>query len=456
METLNPKPETADADKIAALEKKYPALYATWAARPEHFIECHPSDLRANAKENWKNYAQLLNKAILNNVTWYERREKTLNPSEVASGVMRNAAPGPDGQPIMGYDFLLASPPEVPCMTCTAAAFPVKYAHVLPALMIANFLKQNPNDNVDTTVICQGYGVEPADAWWSAAQTPDATKAVTCVVTSNEFQTFLRALKEERTKPILRICIWMLCVGHAFMIVWEQGARHDVIYFIDNAVTVEPIDDFRTAVLNAFNASICNERLKIGVIQERFKTSVFSTGDVEIQPDLVCVSFMARSTVFLNSMDVMVDKEKLKFIVDFAHPGFLAQCYLEFEKALVHLLTNCFLHCGTHQPDEQPGGTCVWLPAVMKNKFVNINDICLLVFDPLTQNIENATRFEFFFAAKSKFKAVLESHQSFNTSTFNGCTVCSEFTPNAAQPSIQLQAAARQCDQVLCRVLDRI
>ena len=175
METLNPKPETADADKIAVLELKYPALYATWAARPEHFIECHPRDLRANAKENWKNYAQLLNRAILNNVAWYERKKQPLDPSEVASGVMRMKAS--DSQQIIGYDFLLDKPPVVPCMTDNAA-FLMRYAHVLPVLMIANFLEQNPSETVDTTVLCQGYGVEPSEVWWSKNQETDASKAV--------------------------------------------------------------------------------------------------------------------------------------------------------------------------------------------------------------------------------------------------------------------------------------
>ena len=97
--------------------------------------------------------------------------------------MIRKTPPESEDQPnaaestIIGYDFLLDKPPVVPCMTDNAA-FLMRYAHVLPVLMIANFLEQNPSETVDTTVLCQGYGVEPSEVWWSKNQETDASKAV--------------------------------------------------------------------------------------------------------------------------------------------------------------------------------------------------------------------------------------------------------------------------------------
>jgi hypothetical protein len=378
-------------------------------------------DLREIASVTWENFQSLINRAILNNISWVENKKPELDLAEIASGVMKDA----DGA-ICGYDFLLDKPIEIPCMT-SSAAFPMRYAHVLPALMISNFMKRTQSENVDMTVLCHGYGFQELEKWWTEddkAATPD--DAARFIVESEAFKSYVDT---PRTKPIKRICIWMLCIGHAFMVVWEQGERHDVIYFADNAVGVEEIDLFRNEFLKKFKERLSPHR-SMGILKrELFKTSIFSTAEIEIHSDLVCVSFMARSTVYLNTMDSFLDKDVVRFIVDLTDARFQALCYLKFEKALAKFLTACLINNGLCHAGKKCNSRCVWLPEVMKNKFVNINDICLLVFNPnKKKGLEMANHCEFFFGECSSFKAV--NHSSGNTSIDIGsgpCTIASDY-----------------------------
>ena len=93
-----------------------------------------------------------------------------------------------------------------------------------------------------------------------------------------------------------------------------------------------------------FRTRIAEHRLPDVVTRDLFKHSVFSTNDVKIQEDLVCVSFMARSTVNLNSMRFMFDNDSVRLFNEMADIRFQAQCYYEFEKALISFLTDCFLN----------------------------------------------------------------------------------------------------------------
>ncbi len=86
------------------------------------------------------------------------------------------------------HDFLVDKPPHPPCMT-SGAAFHMGYAHVLPALMLSNFLKRSQSDNVDMTVLCQGYGYKSYKSWWAAkTSTATAKNAAEFLVNRKDFQ----------------------------------------------------------------------------------------------------------------------------------------------------------------------------------------------------------------------------------------------------------------------------
>lgn len=445
---------------LTEMEKRkatYPKLFEIWSKRPDGLNVVKDIDLRQCATETWKNYSVYLGRAILNNVRWKERLHKELSIAELASGVMKKSA-----TEICGYDFLMSSPPMIPCMISNAA-FPMRYAHVLPALMISNFIKATQNEKIDMTVICQGYGCSKEEIWWrddDEANKGTAETAAQCVVESDVFKAYL---VKEVVKPIKRLCIWLLCVKHAFMVVWEHSITHDAIYFVDNtAGQIPDIDAFRGAFLAAFSDRIALHRVSSALIKNLFEKSIFSSSDVEIQPDLVCVSFMARSTAYLNTMDLFFEKEQLRLILDSADVRFQAFCYFEFEHALSVILRDGFISSGSFDGDGNFSSLCVWLPVAMKNKFIDINDICLLVFDPEKKDIVDAMRFEFFFGSVSSFKNVSNGNVPFDINLLQkpkhgGCCVSTEFRPT--EQVIGLRAAAaglRECRGVLGEALASI
>jgi hypothetical protein len=408
--------------EIDRLKKKYPELVHVWEKR---MTELHGGeiDLRQHALDSWRNHDALLWQAILNDIKWVEQNNGASRDSELSLGVMRRS----DGK-ICGYDFLVGSPLEIPCM-CPGATFPMRYAHVLPAMMLANFLKNTQTGLVETTVVCQGRGVETDDVWWyeDAECRGTAATAADSVVESAVFQSYLNKVK---VKSMRRICAWVLCVRHVFMVVWEQGDCHDVIYFADNAVGDKRIDAFRNDFLNRFRDLLDTHRISGVTRRELFTRSVFSTSHVAIQPDLMCVSFMARCTAYLNTMHTFCDGSAVKFIVDMLDVRSQAFCYSQFESALSRFLADCLLGDGSGSASK-----CVWLPGAMRDRFVNINDVCLMVFNPRTSDISKATRFEFFFDPVPSFKAVsADSDESgLDIDLFGGgCRIASESVPMSA------------------------
>jgi hypothetical protein len=447
--------KSVDSD-MESLKTKYPAIYAVWNARPEGLI-IKDVNLLECTQTLWKRYDACLKQAILSNVAWIECRGGDIIIADLSSGVMKNK----EGD-VCGYDFLMSSPLVRPSMY-SDGVFPFRYAHVVPALMISNFMKATQSDNIDMTVMCQGYGYTAEEEWWGREDS-SAEKAVECVVESDVFKEFVA---NSTPKPIKRICIWLLCFGHAFSVVWEQSksrnASTDVIYFIDNYVMENAaVDAFRRDFLNRFRDRIANHRnLDALIVRNMFDRSLFSDDDILIQSDLVCVSFMARSTAYLNTMDLFIDKKAVKFIVNLADPRFQAFCYYEFEKALSNFLEFGLLSKTKKRASRSQSKKCVWLPSVMRNKFVNINDIHLLTLDPTTGDTANATQFEFFFDAKSEFKAVGGELVAMNIGgepkTGGVCTIATSFTPDPTELSLRAAAAGlRECRGVLGEALASI
>jgi hypothetical protein len=54
----------------------------------------------------------------------------------------------------------------------------------------------------------------------------------------------------------------VVCVGHTFSVVWEQGDFHDAIYFIDNAVRCGDceIDEIRISFLESLKRLLSEYR----------------------------------------------------------------------------------------------------------------------------------------------------------------------------------------------------
>ena len=443
-------------ENIERWRDKYPSLYEIWNSPPLS-EEQKQIDLRQNCFKKWDEYTLVFQQAVLNNVAWMKKNDITLDIPNISSGVMKV------DDKIVGYDFLVSTPAKIPCMTPQEAAFPYRYAQVLPALMLVNFMKHTRSEKVDLTVLCQGYGFTDEEKWWvDEASGATADDAAGFLVDSEEFKSYVN--KEIVQGKVKRLCVWIFCIGHVFMVVWERGAQHDVIYFCDNVKKGQGCDDicdFRNEFLACFSQIIDDIRSKDTTVKKfnLLSRSLFSTRNVEIQSDLVCVSFVARSTAYLNTMDVFVDTDAIKFIANIADPRFHALVYNKFEDSLFDFLKNYLLIEGRRDNSGYFSSACVWLPSVMQNKFVNINDIHLLMFYPEEAGVASATRFEFSFDKASSFKAVLtdtdtgsidiSERESYDKR--DACTFMAAFTPSIT-PLVTLNAAAsdlRECRKAL-------
>ena len=271
---------------------------------------------------------------------------------------------------IRGYDFLVGPPLTIPCMSAFGGFSP-RYGHVLPALMLAGFLQKSSAKNVQTVHICQGYGIPLDKMWWKSDNDIDYGSIADMLISSEAFQSGLQCMQPSIEKKIRRMCIWLSCIGHVFLIVWECGAAHDVLYYADNHAK----NDFRKRFMPVFSDKIISYRMSKH-LKNRFDKSVMSQDDVKLTPHLMCVSFMARSTAYLNSIDSFLDSASKQVIGETVTTVDARICYLLFEKALFTFL-NEKIH----------SGKCVWLPAVMQEPFVNIDDVCLNEIIPGTDKV---------------------------------------------------------------------
>ena len=145
-------------------------------------------------------------------------------------------------------------------------------------------------------------------------------------------------------------------------------------------------------------------------------------------------------------MRLSVDREALKCIINASGTRVLAVYYAQFEQALFGFLKLKIEH-------ERK---CVWLPAIMQNKIVNINDMHLLVSDPHNTSKEQQTRFEFSYHDTPHFDEILSD---MNSGSFeldfkdkpSSCNVSAAFSA-VTQRSITLTTAAsglKECRRTL-------
>ena len=357
-----------------------------------------------------------------------------------------------------GYDFSYGKKAVIPCMT-ENGGFHARYCHVLPALMLKQFIEDNQG-KVKTTVICMGFGYKIAERWWGKSVNVPVKAIAGWVVHSEAFKNFSTL---DYSSTVRRLCIWILQKKHVFMVVWEQGSASDVIYFADNLED----NPFRKEFMTVFARRIKNLRSKDCDLMERFDRSIFSCMDVKCSRDFACVSFMARCTAYLSTMEIYNDKSALKCIMYNADVKFHKEVYLSFESALFSCLNRYIIGDGT---TSHPGGMCVWFPASMNQRFVNINDVCLKVFDPKIEEPENACTLRF--SGMGHMFVREGSHDStpinLNGTTLNiegevpipsSCTVSSKFHHPPINQTIHLRSALsmlRECKELLYSASSRI
>ena len=109
-------------------------------------------------------------------------------------------------------------------------------------------------------------------------------------------------------------------------------------------------------------------------------------------------------------MKIFTDKLALKCILYNADVKFQKSFYILFENALFSCLNRYIIGDGS---ESYPGGMCVWFPASMNQQFVNIKDVCLNVFNPKTEEPENAI--PLLFCGMSKMFVIKKGQQDGET-----------------------------------------
>jgi hypothetical protein len=282
----------------------------------------------------------------------------------------------------MGCSFL-HSKFSLSAEQCTYA-FPIMFenggmipyhSHVIPALMINQLMSilGGIGNEITTYVLCQGNGIP--DAWWDGDPSrrlivKDARFAdyvLGFLFGSISFQTYCKFMLGSFSpgKTVKRLCIWIKDFGHVFMLVWEirvQNLSVSWCFAVDN-LRVNP---FRDVLLNRFIHLMGSKFAPHNFKGMREGVTGLSGSQIEVMPDMKCVSFMARSTVYLS----MVIRSDLMWIVGkFRESGGIElerRNYVEFERSLLKFVTDCVNR-----------GRTVWLSPI-KGAFVDINDVKLL------------------------------------------------------------------------------
>ena len=174
-----------------------------------------------------------------------------------------------------------------------------------------------------------------------------------------------------------------------------------------------------------------------------------TSGHIATASDMKCVSFMARSTLYLS----MIDKSNLMWMTEkFSNASsiqFERINYIMFEKHLFDFISS------THME-----GKVVWM-SPMNSSFVDISNIYLIKIDPSDPLRDRDDNCYVYTGCKFGF---LNRNKAKRPSKFSGqgCSMSSHYyttTPTSTQ-SLRLTSAAplarvRECRLMLARLLSR-
>lgn len=334
----------------------------------------------------------------------------------------------------------------------TATSFPLMsetgrfgfyHAHVLPALIINQFLKVTTvlaRGTIETHVLCQGNGYASSYKWWELSDADITRKKITWaglivkwLLSSLAFQAKLRVMGNKIFNSgvkVKRLCVWLMKPLHVFMIVWEVSLLGDdrgvssVCYHIDNLEK----NDVRDEILQIFV-------VKINRIVTEFTTSKQPDNDrvirpvhVPIVPDMMCVSFMARSTVYLS----MIHSTAMAPTVILFHKAIGLEneraTYNSFNNKLIEFIQMCVRD-----------GSMVWISPICA-AFVDIQDIHLV---KVSRGNENSRHDHYVYAGARRGFVPLGDTDSVDIEDEMQCTISSRF------PATTLLAHVRACRAVV-------
>ena len=192
-------------------------------------------------------------------------------------------------------------------MMGSGGGLPQCHAHPLLAIFIQPHLKSLHNERMEFHVLCHGlrYEDKTIETWNSERDnvSMDNYKYFTQhLFDSNALKSIL---EQPILKPIRRICIWMLLYKHTVLLCWDefrdsQMVRHAWNIYDNlpntqvNLITLK--SEFEAQLRNAIREKKCGK----GEIICRGHTRL---PFITLRSDLVCVSFMARCTLYLKMFE---------------------------------------------------------------------------------------------------------------------------------------------------------
>ena len=254
--------------------------------------------------------------------------------------------------------------------------FSTQHAHTIPALFLRHHLRSLQNPHIELHVLCHGFKYTETDMQtWGYDYTHMAAV--------DNYRDMLRLLfhsddlnqirQNVITTPIRRILIWMMLNEHVALFCWDEFKEHNhwkhAICLYDN---LDPsfldIDELQTAFIKVHN-DITGSPID--------KDHVFCTGLhddgyglFELSKDFVCVSFMARCTLYLGMFESAVTALDRLVLSDERILEILRAVYTKFETDL-----HSFVETRTKS------GDIILFPAALDSKFLNINSIRLVTLN---------------------------------------------------------------------------
>ena len=287
---------------------------------------------------------------------------------------------------------------NVPFMT--SGGFYGKYAHTIPALFLHHHLQMLRNEHIDFHVVCQGFkfkghrnliGYEQyyntSSSEYDLISTMNYDEQIQRMLNSKTVKSIRQNPIDVKRHTIRRICFWMQTEAHVFIVCWDEFAIpncfHHVLSIIDNLYPESMIEEdlfcraFEKAIRlvegkeekNASDSDGSDQSEETVFIQW-FNTNW--TWLVPVEKDFICVSFMARCTLYLSMFEgALLERTIIPKLVDnqplLEH---LQMIYRQFELDVYHFTSH-----------KVAQGYIILFPSTLNTQYLEVNQITLMTMD---------------------------------------------------------------------------
>lgn len=281
-----------------------------------------------------------------------ERKRSLFESPEDEPTSLRMKA-SPETQPSNEPEFLAPIPTE-------SGGFKPIYSQCIPAIVLNSLIPQVKSPLIDLHVFCRGFkDIKNVDL--------DIYNDI-----SNNVEYRAAAQKPLIPGITRRICLWVRLEDHVFMIVWdskiiEGGEAQHECYTADCSEIHTMSNSIMTSLYIGMLSQFVGGAGKVSRLGNRITSS-------EIRVDyggLVCVSFVARATLYLS---MLVDPlANTRMIIDVSHfaegnrlDAFIYRC---FERHLYDFVSH----------NTKQGNIVMFNPKNMYEHFINIQNVQLIM-----------------------------------------------------------------------------